>query len=145
VCREFFAATITLLLLLESSKSLRPLLLHALSFLSLFAHSWSSLNFLPLLLHAFPFLVTFGMQRCSWSSLNLLPLLLPLLLHALPFLVTLCMWRCYLLQASPDFSTSLEMLKAIHTCPRFLGHISQLQGFTLQVCTKHRQRCDTLF
>jgi hypothetical protein len=84
VCREFFAATITLLLLLllESSKSLRPLLLHAWSFLSLFARSWSSLNFLPLLLHAFPFLVTFGMQRCSWSSLNLLPLLL----HACPSL-----------------------------------------------------------
>jgi hypothetical protein len=140
VCREFFAATITLqLLLLDSSKSLLPLLLHALSFLSLFACSWSSLNLLPLLLHAFPFLVTLGMQRCSWSSLNLLLLLL----HALPFLVTLHMWRCHLLEASPDFSTSLEMLKVIYTCPRFLGHISQLQGFTLQVCIKHRQRCDT--
>ncbi len=101
MCREFFAATITLLLLLlESSKSLLPLLLHALSFLSLFACSWSSLNLLPLLLHAFPFLVTLGMQRCSWNSLNLLPLLL----HALPFLVTLCMQRCHLLQASPDFN-----------------------------------------
>jgi hypothetical protein len=39
----------------------------------------------------------------------------------LPFLVTLRMWRCYLLQDSPDFSTSLEMLKAIHTCPDSLA------------------------